>query len=295
MFPEPVVCWPTMLGVARAELVEPVCWILPLISGRFLTNTVPQGGVACLPWSPNHTVPLLKSMSSTLLLTNPPQDWLSRWECRLGVRCPRFTVWWLPYFQLAWLEAIYLLSLFLGLPVSRMSGVALLSGLLGGWNEPVLLRHINVPWPMLTPMRSSCHYQHQSFCLFPTCWEIALGKDGRPVHLSPDTVASDGPRPVLPDSLVPPNEQHKTASTWLESCPLPLCPSASVLPARVQCPPDVAAPLQTQRFRPGTILNFFKEGFPSTCFLFASETKWEQFLKMFIKEVTVWFWKGYWV
>ena len=187
MFPEPVVCWPTRLGVARAELVEPVCWILPLISGHFLTNTVPQGGVACLPWSPNHTVPLLKIMSSTLLLINRPQDWLSSWECRLGVRCPGFTVWRLPYFQLAWLEAIYLVSLFLGLPVSRMSGVALLSGLLGGWNEPVLLRHINVPWPMLTPMRSSCHYQHQSFCLFPTCWEIALGKDGRPMHLSPDT------------------------------------------------------------------------------------------------------------
>ena len=139
-----------------------------------------------------------------------------------------------------------------------------------------------LPTPILLPLPHllrDCFGQRRQACA------------SLPRHL----VASDGPRPVLPDSLVPPNEQRKTASTWLESCPLPLCPSASVLPARVQCSPDVAAPLQTQRFRPGTILNFFKEGFPSTCFLFASETKWEQFLKMFIKEVTVWFWIGYWV
>ena len=239
---------------------DPWCWELPelswwylsagsCISGHFLSNTVPQGRVACLLWSPNHTVPLLKIMSSTLLLMNQPQDWLSSWECWLGVRCPRFIVWRLPHFQLAWLEAIYLVSLYLSLPISRISGVALLWGLLGGWSEPVLLRHINVTWPMLTPRRSSCHHQHQSFCLFPTCWDCFAQRwqacASLPRHLGP----SEGPRLVLPD---PPGASWGAALRQRQRglsparCPfVPLLPSSphrsSVHQARqLLCKPSIS-------------------------------------------------------
>ena len=64
LFPGDPQFWKSLCS--RSQLfADPRCWELPelswwnlsagsCISGHFLSNTVPQGGVACLPLSPNH-------------------------------------------------------------------------------------------------------------------------------------------------------------------------------------------------------------------------------------------------
>lgn len=189
------------------------------------------------------------------------------------MRWPRFKFWLLS-FQFVWFGAVCLASLYFSLPICTRGGEFLSHRVLlrMKWvSTPKALKchlaNVNIDEVLTTIIKASLFFSPQPcWDCFQQRWSVCACPAPLPLgHVR--WAQSCAPR--LAEALV--TTCFKAARPYLT--PMHPGTSASFPAGQVLHALHLAAPLKTRWFKLGAICNCFRDDFPSSCFLFASQRR----------------------